>query len=256
MSADACLRLHGHAVSNYFDAAHAALMEKNVRFELVETPVAQTPEFLVMNPMGKIPILETPNGFIAETIAILEYLEDTVPEPALYPQDALRRARARQIINVVQCYIEAPARTLYPGVFMGGTNSPAAIELAQPLIKRGARALAGLVELKPYLVGEYYGNADLFTFFCLNLVDRLTQYVYQWSLIDSVPGLRDWFVRVTDRNSSQIVLKRFRVALEGYLVARGAAYRCPACSNAAVTYSSNASEIASTEEREEHGGRE
>ncbi len=221
------LRLHGHAVSNYFNAARAALIEKGVRFEIVDTPAAQTPEFLAMNPMGKIPVLETPQGCIAETIAILEYLEDVIQTPPLYPGDAYQRALARQIINVVQCYIEMPARTLYPGAFMGGTNSPAAVELARPLIDRGARALGGLAVMKPYLAGEHYGNADLFAFHNLSLVDRLTRYVYRWSVIDSVSGLREWFVRVADRSSSRVVLADFQTAFDEYLVAKGAAYRDP-----------------------------
>jgi glutathione S-transferase len=228
MSKTALLRLHGQAVSNYFDAAQAALIEKGVPFEVVDTRAAQTLEFLAMNPMGKIPVLETPHGHIAETIAILEYLEDAIPAPPLYPLDAFQRARARQINNIVQCYIEVPARTLYPGVFMGGTNSLAAIEAARPVIERGAKALSGLITLGPYLVGERCGNADLFTFYCLNLVERLTQHVYRWSILDGVAGLGEWFTRVADRESSRIVLDGFNSAFEAYLAAKGAAYRDPA----------------------------
>lgn len=225
MNASARLRLHGHPVSNYFDAAYAALIEKGVSFELVDVLASQTPEFLALNPLGKIPVLETPSGYLAETIAILEYLEDTVAAPRLYPQDAWLRARARQINNVVQCYIEAPARTLYSGVFMGGTNSAAAIEVARPTMERGARALAGLIELRPWFVGSDFSYADLFSFYCLNVVDRLTRAVYDWSIVDGISGLRAWFERVAGRESSRVVLERFDATFAAYLAAKGASYR-------------------------------
>lgn len=234
MNRPAHLRLHGNAVSNYFDTAHAALIEKGVAFELVDTHASQTLEFLAMNPMGKIPVLETAQGCIAETVAILEYLEDTIPAPSLYPQDVYLRARARQIINVVQCYIEAPARSLYPGVFMGGTNSTAAIDAARPVIERGTRALSGLVDLQPWLVADCYSYADIFVFCCLNLVDRLMQAVYQWSVIDEIDGLRAWFARVAGRESSRVVMDGFNTAFALYLEQKGAAYP-PSASAPAVS---------------------
>src|SRR3546814_6519009 len=49
------LRLHGYAVSNYFNAAHAALLEKGARFEVVTTRSAKDEAFLAHSPMGKIP---------------------------------------------------------------------------------------------------------------------------------------------------------------------------------------------------------
>ncbi|TAM12639.1 MAG: glutathione S-transferase family protein [Nevskiaceae bacterium] len=211
------LRLHGHAVSNYFDAVHAALIEKKVDFELVGTRASGSAEFLAMNPMGKIPVLETPSGYIAETVAILEYLEDTIPVPALYPRDAFQRARTRQIMNVVQCYIEAPARSLYPGVFMGATNSAAVVNTAQLTIDRGGRALAGLAEFRPYLVGKSITNADIFSFYCLNLVDRLTRAVYRWSIIDKINGLRGWFNTIAERDSSRAVIADFKIGFRAYL---------------------------------------
>src|SRR3546814_18343819 len=77
------LRLHGYAVSNYCNAAQAALLEKGARFEVVTTRAAKDEAFLAHSPMGKIPYLETPDGCLAETVAILEYLEDAIDGPAL-----------------------------------------------------------------------------------------------------------------------------------------------------------------------------
>lgn len=225
MSESICLRLHGYAVSNYFNVAHAALIEKGASFELVATRASQSPEFLATSPMGKIPVLETPRGWITETIAILEYLEDAVAGRPLYPQDAFLRARARQIINVVQMYVEAPARSLYAGVFMGGTNSAATIDAVRLTLDRATEALRRLITPQPYLVGDCCSYADLFAFHCLDVVDRLTAFVYERSIVAEVPGLQEWAAHMAGRESSRIVLDSFERAFLPYLVEKSAAYR-------------------------------
>src|SRR5262245_11717189 len=77
-----------------------ALAEKRVDCELaqVDVPAAQqlSPDFLKLNPFGQIPVLEDEGVVVSESIAILEYLEERFPEPALMPADAVSRALARQ----------------------------------------------------------------------------------------------------------------------------------------------------------------
>src|SRR3546814_11435296 len=68
------LRLHGYPVSQYFNAARAALIEKGTDFQVIPTRAAQDDAFLAPSAMGKIPYLVTPHGSIAETVAILEYI--------------------------------------------------------------------------------------------------------------------------------------------------------------------------------------
>ena len=68
------LRLHGHPVSNYVNIVRAALIEKQLDHDFVETGASQDEAFLAANPMGKIPVLETPHGWLGETVAILDYL--------------------------------------------------------------------------------------------------------------------------------------------------------------------------------------
>lgn len=217
------LRLHGHAVSNYFNIAHAALVEKGAAFELVATRASQGEAFLALSPMGKIPVLETPEGWIAETVAILEYLEDTLAPP-LHPQDAFLRARARQLINVAQVYLEVPARALYGGVFMGGRNSDAVVAAVRAGLDRGTEALRRLVAPRPYLFGERCGPADLFVFHGLGLVERLNRHVYDRSLAAEVPGLADWAARMAERDSSRAVRAAFEPAFAAYLADKQAAY--------------------------------
>ncbi|WP_182913961.1 glutathione S-transferase family protein [Sphingobium terrigena] len=226
-SAPAPLVLHGHPVSNYFNAARAALIEKGADFTVVPTRAAQEDAFLAQSAMGKIPYLRTPHGCIAETVAILEYVEDTVPGVSLYPAGAFERARARQVINIVQVYVEASLRSLYPGVFMGGANAPEAIAAVRPVVDRAMRALSHLVTPAPFLMGGQLTHADLFTFHHFDLGERVMQFTYGTSLIDAVPGLRDWHATLAARPSIRTVLADFHPAFAAYLRDKGAAWHEP-----------------------------
>jgi glutathione S-transferase len=218
------LRLHGYGVSNYFNIAYAALLEKALPFELVEARASQDAAFLQISPMGKIPVLQTPYGWLAETVAILDYLEDAHPEPALRPADAFARAKGRQLINVVQMYIEAPTRSLFPGVFFGGQNSETVIAEARAMLDRGQAALRRLAAPAPFLLGSSLTTADLFAFYCLDIADRVSGFVHQRSLTQEI-GLTDWTALMGARASSRTVLGAFETLLPAYLAQKNAAYR-------------------------------
>lgn len=224
-SAQAPFRLHGYAVSNYFNIARAALLEKGAEFEVIARRASQEPEFLEFSPMGKIPFLETPRGCIAETVAILEFLEDVLPGPRLHPLDPFERAKVRQTINVVQMYVEAPARSLFPGVFMGGSNSEATVAAARPVLARAMRALRQLVAPGPFLLGPALTYADLFAFYCLDIAERLSRFVYGESLLEQVDGLSGWSARMARRDSAGVVLAAFDEAFSAYLAEKNAVYR-------------------------------
>lgn len=163
------LKLHGFAVSNYYNMVKLALLEKGVPFEEVPFYGGQLPQALAISPRGKVPVLETEHGFISETGVILDYIEQTQPGKALLPADAFGQAKARELLREIELYIELPARTCYAEAFFG-----AAVE---PLIKERARAdlLAGFATLKrngqfqPYVAGEQLTIADLMFCFSVDL---------------------------------------------------------------------------------------
>src|SRR3546814_9424311 len=88
------LRLHCYPVIQYFNAARAALIEKGTDFQVIPTRAAQDEAFLAHSAMGKIPYPVTPHGSIAETVAILESIEETSGRIPLYPAAAFEIGRA------------------------------------------------------------------------------------------------------------------------------------------------------------------
>ncbi len=219
------LELHGYPASNYFNIVRAALIEKDLPHRIVIANAAQHAAFLAMNPMGKIPVLHSPDGWIAETVAIGEYLDDRYPENPLRPDAPGDRAKARQIVNIIQMYVEAPARALFPGVFGNGENSAGTIAATRAVLDRATAALTRLMQPDPYLFGGRPGFADLFAFYNLDIADRITRFVYDRSIIGEIGTLADWHVRMLARTSSHVVLADFEPYFVQYLNDHGAPYR-------------------------------
>lgn len=59
-------------------------------------------EHLARSPMGRVPVLRYPDGrCLTESVAIFEFLEETHPDPPLYPKDPWLRARTRELVEIV-----------------------------------------------------------------------------------------------------------------------------------------------------------
>jgi len=63
------------------------------------------PAYTAVNPQGLLPALEVDGALLAQSIAIMEYLDETHPQPALLPADPPGRARARSLSLIVACEI-------------------------------------------------------------------------------------------------------------------------------------------------------
>lgn len=61
--------------------------------------------FTAINPQGFVPVLETEQGYLTQSPAIIEWLEEKYPEPALLPKDAFGKAKVRAMAALIGCDI-------------------------------------------------------------------------------------------------------------------------------------------------------
>ncbi|MEP4377677.1 MAG: glutathione S-transferase family protein [Alphaproteobacteria bacterium] len=93
------LKLVSHHLCPYVQRAVIALTEKNVPFERVDVDLGHKPDwFKAISPLGKVPLLRVDDTTIFESAVIVEFLEETQPQP-LHPRDPLRRAQHRSWIE-------------------------------------------------------------------------------------------------------------------------------------------------------------
>ncbi|WP_116473103.1 glutathione S-transferase family protein [Zobellella maritima] len=207
------LKLHGVAVSNYYNMIKQSLLEKGIPFQEITCPPSQQPAFLTISPMGKIPCLETDDGFISESLAIIEYLEETRPKPALMPDSPYARAKMREIMCIAELYLDSPARRHLGHVIFGEPLSKHAYDTVRPQVVRGLAALTRVEQCAPWIAGHAFSYADIVVMHVLRLVLPLMDAVYHWDPLQEVPTLAAWLARVTAREHSQTVISAQQQAL-------------------------------------------
>jgi maleylpyruvate isomerase len=103
------LILHGYWRSGTSYRTRIALNIKGVAYEQVPVDlragVQRSETFRALNPQGLVPALETADGVLTQSSAILEWLEETYPEPPLLPQAPGERAVVRAMAMAVACDI-------------------------------------------------------------------------------------------------------------------------------------------------------
>jgi len=97
--------LHGFFRSSTSFRVRAALNLKNLDYEnktyVLRAGEQRSDAYLGLNPQGLVPTLETPQGAICQSLAIIEWLDDVHPEPPLLPADPWGRARVRSLAHAV-----------------------------------------------------------------------------------------------------------------------------------------------------------
>ncbi len=197
------MRLHGFAISNYYNMVKMALLEKGMTFEEVLTTPSQDPSYISVSPMGKVPCLETEHGFLTETAVIIEYLEDLGQGPSLFPAEPFARAKVREIMHYLEIYIELPARTLYGDAFFSRPASDELKRQARKQLDRGLQALGQLTHDSAYFGRESLTYADIFYYFTMSVFARMAKNSLAWDAYNEVPGLRGHIERLAKRDSVQ-----------------------------------------------------
>jgi maleylacetoacetate isomerase len=99
---------------NYFRSSAAyrvriALALKGLSYDYVSVHLAKgeqySPEFTAINPQSLVPVLEEDGHLLYQSLAIMQYLDETHPEPPLLPRDPLERNRVRSLALITACEI-------------------------------------------------------------------------------------------------------------------------------------------------------
>lgn len=102
------MKLHGYFRSSAAWRARIALNLKGLEVEHVSHHLRhgeqRDPAYLALNPQGLVPTLELADGTtLTQSLAIIEWLEETRPEPALLPEDPVARAKVRAFAQAIAC---------------------------------------------------------------------------------------------------------------------------------------------------------
>ena len=176
------LKLYGFSLSNYYNKVKLALLEKNVPFEEVLVHWGREGKE-DRSPLGKVPYIETEQGFLCESQVILDYIEARWPTPALLPADPWAAAKVREIATYMDLHVELCARQLYPQAFFGATLPEKFVARVRPDLERNLAAFKRLAVFGPYAAGDTFSLADCSVYPSLPLAALATKMVYGVDLV-------------------------------------------------------------------------
>lgn len=208
------MRLYQFAYSHHCAKVRIVLLEKGIPHELPPIPGGSTrsPEFLAQNPLGKVPFLvDGPLG-LAESEVIVEYLEDTVPEPAMLPPGAADRARSRWLSRFHDLYFGKQLSVLYAALSEGRRDDPTMGAEVDEMY-RLTDMLEASIAPAPFFFGERFGISDASFALSVMYLDMLTAAYGRPYPTERAPRLRAWYEVACGRPAVAQVLAECRAAL-------------------------------------------
>jgi glutathione S-transferase len=174
------------------------LQELGVPFESVTVNLIEgehrKPDFLALNPAGKLPVLVDGDLVLTESVAIVMYLADKYREQGLLPSSLAARSQAYRWLLFATTELEQPLWRIarHTRIYPEAERLPGDIAIARREFTEMAAVLARHMAGREFVVGSHAG-----------VVDFVTAYTLDWAnevgLLGDYPGLREYIERMYER---------------------------------------------------------
>ncbi|MEO8058952.1 MAG: glutathione S-transferase [Burkholderiales bacterium] len=192
------LTLCGFGVSNYYNKLKLILLEKGIPFRERLVYPWERETFWHCSPLGKIPFIETAEGSLSESQAILEFLEARYPAIPMYPADVFQRAKCRELIQHLELNSEWVARRLYKESFFGGTVSEETKQEAKERLAIGLAAVARLSSFSPFIFGPSFTAADCVAYVHFFMIRQTSMAVFGDDMLERWVPKSSAYLRMMD----------------------------------------------------------
>jgi len=178
--------------------ARWTLQELGVGFESVTvnliTGEHRRPEFLKLNPAGKLPVLVDGDLVLTESVAIPVYLAEKYPEKGLLPTGLRRRAELNRWLLFAATELEQPLWRIarHTSVYPEDRRLPADVALAREDFEPMARVLEEHMNGRQFVVGDSVTVADFVLAYTLDWANFV-------NLLEGFPNLREYLARMYAR---------------------------------------------------------
>lgn len=199
------ITLYDAVPSSNSDRSKIVLHEKGLAYDRVTLDLAKKdqkrPDFLKLNPYGKVPVINDAGKILFESCIINEYLDEQYPNPPLMPKDPYLRGRGRVLVDYGLNYIHEPYWALRGEMLKKEPERNAAVvEEKRQALRRLLQYLEEALGDKPYFLGEL----------SLTDIDLLPRFLRMESYgalpTASLPGISACLQRMKERPSVKAIL--------------------------------------------------
>jgi glutathione S-transferase len=208
------MKLFQFPYSHYSAKVKIVLLEKGLSFEAPDLAWndLKSPEYLAINPLGKVPFLQDGDFGIGESEVIVEYLEDRYPQRPLLPATPEGRARSRWLSRFHDLYLGPQLSTLYFALSDGRAGRPdfaCEVDRLHELVALLERQL----DPAPYFLGARFTLADASFALSWRYVGMLSAAHGKAVTETATPRLAAWFAAIRERPAVASVLATAEASL-------------------------------------------
>ncbi len=199
------IKLYDFKSSPNCQRVKVVLAEKNLPYEIVPVDLTKkeqkNPDYLKLNPYGKVPVLADDATVLYESLIINEYLEEKYPNPPLLPKDAAKKAKGRILVDYGMAHFDSAYQKLRMELMKE------AKEQSQPVIDGAKGDLKKLLQRFEDELGDQQYLLGDFSLVDADLIPRFTRLEGFGVLPDpSLPRLGKYLERMKARPSVKALL--------------------------------------------------
>ncbi len=189
------IHILGQRVSPFVERVYLQVEMKGL-FDQVEVErwllsEIKDPDFLALNPLGKMPVLKWGDFTLYESTVIMEFLEDQFPDKPLLPKDPKERARVRLVVRLLDLYYHPHTGALMSQV-LGDERDQNFIDYHVGHIRKLLNMLNGMAGGGRYFVGDSLSLADIALYTSLYLGNSIAPSFGQ-DYFEVRPKLKAWY---------------------------------------------------------------
>ena len=194
--------------------ARWTLQELGVDFDAITVNLMvgdqKRPEFLAINPAGKVPVLVDGDLVLTESVAIVVYLADKYPASGFLPKDAEGRASAMRWLLFTATELEQPLWRIskHTAIFPENKRLPADVGLAREEFTAMAEIIDRHMIDREFVVGDSATVADFVLAYTLDWAQLV-------GLLDPWPRLEGYMLRMYDRPCAPMRIRDAFASIRG-----------------------------------------
>lgn len=201
--------LYHYILSPFCRKVRLVLAEKRIEVALIDERYWEpTTDFLRRNPAGKVPVLDLDGMTLTESQAIIEYLDETRPDPRLMPADPVGRLEVRRLCAWFDDKFYRDATQPLVGervnrkVMGGGAPNSRAVMAGTRAMRQHLDYMHDLLEHRRWLAGDVMTLADFTAAAHLSCIDYVSD--VDWRRSDEV---KTWYAKIKSRPAFQTILR-------------------------------------------------
>ena len=205
MAPERPIQLYDFVTSPNCQRVKVVLAEKKLLYETIPVDLKKgeqkKPDFLKLNPYGKVPVIIDGATVLCESCIINEYLDEKYPEPPLMPKDHAKRAKVRILLDYGMNHLDPPYQKIRQETMKDAKErNQESIDKAKQDLKNLLQRLEREIGDQPYLAGD-------FSLLDAAVIPRFLRMEGMGVLPDpSLPRLGSWLKRMKDRPSVKVIM--------------------------------------------------